>query len=107
MPGPQNAITGDDYATDIPVSQVDENELNEEKKAAKYARSHEYKKLKAHWESRIKFYQQYLPDGRPLTEVSPEQRNEMWVVANLVIGELKNAMNYYETSKEIVENDVR
>lgn len=99
--GAQNGIVGDDFGVTIPETQVAEDALIEEKKAAKYSRSHEYKKLKAHWEERIKYYQTFLPDGRPVVGLDKVDPN-MWVVANTIIAELQNVMNYYEDASEIV-----
>lgn len=104
MPGPKNGIVGDDFGMSLPETTVDETQLVEEEKAARYSKSHEYKKLKAHWEARIQFYQRYLPDGRQLSEVPEEERGYMWLAANAIIAELSNAMNYYDTAEEMLKN---
>lgn len=103
MAGPQNAIIGDDFGTDIPVTNVDDQQLNDEKKAAKYSRSAEYKKLQEHMQARIDFYQKYLPDGSPVgtKPISIED----WKVANAVIAELSAVLNYYKTANDVVKSN--
>lgn len=103
--GPQNGILGDDLGMELPETQVDTTAMAEEQKAARYSKSHEYKKLKSHWDERISYYQKFLPDGRPLTEATKEEREQMWIVANIVIAELQTVMNYYENAREVVESD--
>lgn len=99
----QNAIIGDEYGIDIPVSDVDNSAIVEEKKAARFSKTKEYQRLKDHFEARIKYYQAFLPDGRTLTEVDKKEREEMWVVANAIIAEFNQVINFYETSAQIVK----
>ena len=101
--GPNNAIIGDAQMTELPQMVVDENELNEEKKMARYSKSSEYKRIKEHFEGRIKFYQNYLPDGREITDKNLTQIGESWVVANTVIRELQNVLDSYELAAEAVD----
>lgn len=104
MPGPQNAIIGDDsFGTELPETQIDDKALTEEKKAARYSKSAEYKKLKQHFESRIEFYQTYLPGGKPVAAASKMEREEAWAIANLLIAEFNTVINFYETAKEVVK----
>lgn len=79
-------------------------ELKEEKQMAKFAKTQEFKRLKEHFQGRIDYYQQYLPDGRLLTEVSKEERQDMWVVANVIIAEYKLVIATYEQAAEIVKD---
>jgi hypothetical protein len=101
MAGPQNAIIGDDYSTDIPVTQVDEKELNLEKKAARFSKSAEFKRIEDHMNARIEFYQRYMPSGQPITTAQPT--GEDWRVANTVIKELQGVIDYYKTAAEMVK----
>jgi shikimate kinase len=100
----QHGLIGDNYGIDLPSVEVDKDELDEEKRMARFSKSKEYKKLKQIMESRIEFYQKALPDGRPLTEVDTAERAHMWVVANAVIGEFKMVLAAYEDANEVVKN---
>lgn len=103
MAGPANAVMGDDYGTDIPVSNVDEVQLLEEQKAARYSKSHEYKKLQAHWDAKIAEYQTYLPNGDPVatSNLDLEELGRKWLLANRMIAEINMVKNYYETAQEV------
>lgn len=94
-------IIGDDYGTSLPEMAVDKVEMMEEKKAARFSKTAEFKKLKEHLESRIEFYQQYLPDGRP---VNSQAKPEDWIIANTVIGEFKAIINAYELARETLKD---
>ncbi len=108
MAGAVNGIIGEDYGMAIPETNLDDTQLIEEEKAAKYSRSHEYKKLKAHFQARIEHYQKLLPTGKPLSElVSLEELGSQWLIANSIIEELTAVMNYYETADEIVKKNGR
>lgn len=87
-----------------PVMEMPAEELKEEKQMAKFAKTQEFKKLKEHFEARIEYYQSFLPDGRPLTSANKEERNDMWLVANAIIGELKLVIQAYEQAAEAVKN---
>lgn len=102
MSGPVNALIGDDFGMEIPRTVVDEDELLDEKKMARFSKTKEFKKLKEHIESRIEFYQQYLPDGRPIAGVNVDSNN--WVIANAIIGEFKAILAAYELANEAVRN---
>jgi hypothetical protein len=100
----QNAIIGDNQLTQLPVTQPDEKELLEEKRTARYTNTPEYKKQKEYWEERIKFYQSFLPDGKPVATATSQERTDQWAVANLVIQEIQTLINYYENIKQGVES---
>lgn len=104
MPGPQNGIVGDDFGIDLPETQIDTTSLDEEKKAARYSKSEEFKKLRAHMEDRISFYQSQLPDGRPLTDAGKNPSLNDWVVANTLIAEFRAVIGYYDQARETVDN---
>ena len=99
-----NGLIGDTYGIDLPSVSVDRDELDEEKRMARFSKSKEFKRLKQIMESRIEFYQKALPDGRPLTDVDAIERAKMWVVANAVIGEFKMVLAAYEDASEVVKN---
>jgi hypothetical protein len=100
----QNAIIGDSTGTDLPKMEVDEKQLMEEKRMAQYAKSPEFQKIKLHFEERIKFYQNYLPDGRPIVGASQTDREGAWVIANAIIAELNAILGTYAQVTEAVEN---
>lgn len=100
---PQNGIVGDsDYGTKLPEVSIDREVLLEEARMAKFSKTKEFKKLKDYAESRIAFYQQQLPDGRPVAS-SNDVTVEDWRVANSVIGEFKALLNEYEMAAEGLE----
>lgn len=102
MSGPVNAIMGDDFVTDLPVIDVPQSELAEERRKAKFSRTAEFKKLKEHLEERIRFYQGFLPGNTPVVAVAEEERGKYWAVADLVVAELKGVISAYENAAEVV-----
>lgn len=85
-------------------TQVDEDQLKVERAMAKFAQHPEFKRIKQHFEERKIFYRTYLPDGRALTDVSNEERGQMWLVANAIIGELDSILTSYELASEAVKS---
>jgi hypothetical protein len=86
---------------------VEEEALVEEKKMARFSKTAEFKRLKGYAESRIKFYQTFLPDGRIVgtgaagTKIpTPEE----WTVANLVIAEFTSLLNEYEGAAQALKD---
>lgn len=100
---PQNAIIGDAQGIDLPQAQLDENELIEEKKMAKYSKTAEFKRVQDHFKEKIEFYQRYMPDGRPVALVPKKELEGMWIAANVVIAEFNAVINMYEQATEAVE----
>lgn len=100
---PDNVLMGDvSTGIDLPETQLDENELFEEKKMAQYSKTAEFKRIQDYCQERIAFYQTKLPNGAEVgLDVAPSA--EDWRVANRVIGELKLLMNIYETATQAVE----
>lgn len=100
---PNNILMGDaDLGTGLPEMQLDQKELVEEKKMARYSKTAEFKRIQLHCQERIAFYQTHLPNGAEIgLDVVPS--TEDWRVANRVIGEFKLLMNMYETAAEVVE----
>lgn len=105
--GPQNVITGDEFAADIPQTEMPEENLSEERKAAKFSRTAEFARLKKHLEDRRAFYQSYLPSGQPIAAadaVPLQQRGEHWSVANAIIAEINSIIGFYEQANEAVKS---
>jgi hypothetical protein len=96
-----NAIIGDDYGTSLPETIVNEDVLMEERKLAKFSKTAEFKRLKDHLESRIAFYQEYLPSGKPI--LGESVTGEDWRIANAVITEFRAVLGAYEQAKEAVD----
>lgn len=115
-----NGIIGDqdsmlESPTQLPQPQIDDSQLKELQRTAKFARSNEYKELKAHYQARIDFYQKYLPDGRPVAtagaqagngieNMSLEELGKMWLAANVIISEFNSIMNIYEQAAQYVKD---
>lgn len=99
---PQHGLVDESTATQLPVTQVPEEDLNEEKKLARFSKTEEFKRLKAYIESRIAYYQRYLPDGRDITTVKPDELGPSWVVANAMVGEFRALLDAYEQANEAV-----
>lgn len=113
---PNDAIKGDSFVTDLPVTQVDTQSLNEEKKLAKYSRTKEFQRLREFMEDRVKFYQNYLPSGEFVEGNPADPRNPLsvptsgaddllqWKVACIVVREFQNILNEYENAREALED---
>lgn len=104
MAGPQNGIIGDVMGTDLPQAVLPQDGLQEERAMARFSKTKEFKRLKAHLEDRIEFFKSTLPTGvAPETVVKTNaQLGEDWKVANLVIAELNGIIQAYEIAKEVV-----
>lgn len=102
--GAQNAITDDTFGMEMPVTQVEELSLVNERNMAKFSKTKEFKVLKDYLENRIEFFQKYLPDGRPLTTENVMPNGTDWTVANLVIGEFKSVLQAYDDAAEAIKN---
>ena len=100
---PNNGLIGDESPTELPQAVVNEDAVNELRKKAKYSRSKEFQELKANMEARIAFYQQYLPGAIPVSQVPEEERGKYWAVANIVIAELQQVIDMYESSEELLQ----
>lgn len=100
--GPQNAVVGD--VMEIPVTEVPEPQLNEEKLLAKFSKTKEYLRLKEYMEARIQFFQKFLPNGDPISaeHVVNQDTINNWIIANTVIGEFRAVLNSYENANEVV-----
>ena len=100
---PNNGLVGDASSVDLPQSTPDVNDLVEEKKMAKYSKTAEFKRIQEHFAERTKFYQQYMPDGRPVAAVPKKDLDGMWIAANVIIAEFSQVINMYENAREVVD----
>lgn len=101
--GPQNGIVGNDYGIDLPETKIDDEQLIETKKMAKFTRTAEYARQKMWVDAKIAFYQKYLPNGTPVSAATASERAEHWVAANEIIAILQEFLSSYETSAQEVE----
>lgn len=102
--GPQNVIVGNDNPTELPQTQTDDTQLKAMAKTAKFAKSAEFKELKTHFEARMDFYKQYLPDGRAVgAQPASVELANMWIVANCIVGEFNSIISAYEQAIEFVK----
>ena len=85
---PQNAMIGD-QSYDLPVTQIDEEQLTIEKNMSKFSKSIEYQKLKEHLEQRIQYYKTFLPNGESVLTKTMSELGQQWVIANAITAEFK------------------
>lgn len=105
MSGPQNAVMGDDsFGTELPQTVVPEEALNTETNMAKFSQSKEYQVLKAHIDSRIEYYQSFLPGNIAPEGVTDNERGKYWAIANILIGEFRAITSSYEQAASIVKD---
>lgn len=99
-PGAQNGIVGNNFGVEPPQAEIPKDDLTEEKKVARFSKTAEFQKLKSWAESRIEYYQKFLPDGR---EVDTAPTGENWVVANTIIKEFRAMIDAYENVAKVVD----
>ena len=102
MAGPAFGIVGESFGVELPQTQAPEDSLIEERKAARFTKTAEWKRLKQHFESRIEFYQQYLPSGDPIITKPTAELAAEWKASNVIINELKAVIGAYERAAEVV-----
>jgi hypothetical protein len=101
-------IIGDAYPTELPVTEVPEQDLTEEKKMAKFSKTAEFKRLKTHMEERIAYYQTFLPSGKSVLEAEDVTKlGQNWLVAQAIVTELQAIIDAYELANETVKNAQR
>lgn len=101
-------IIGDAYPTELPVTEVPEQDLTEEKKMAKFSKTAEFKRLKTHMEERIAYYQTFLPSGKSVLEAEDVVKlGQNWLVAQAIVTELQAIIDAYELANETVKNAQR
>lgn len=112
-PKTTSGVVGDrDEPTVLPVTDVPVQELEEEKKLAKYSRTAEFRRLKEFMEARVKFYQRFLPSGE-MVELDPKGNLQVapprqdltahWMAACIVIKEFENILAEYERAAEATD----
>lgn len=102
----EHGIIGDSYGTELPETQVPEQDLMNEKKMAKFSRTAEFAKLKEHLLSRIEHYKAFLPDGTHVafsTEGELAALGQRWVIANAIIAEFQAVILAYENARQTIE----
>lgn len=99
----QNGIIGDITGADLPEMVIDEKELTDEKKMARYSKTAEFKRIQEWCQLKIAQHQSYLPGNIPITAISDEERGKYWAVADMVITDLTELMNMYEIAAEVVD----
>lgn len=102
MARPQNSIMG---TSDSSIFSIQEPnvDVSDEKATAKFARSKEWKQQKEYLQSRIEYWQHFLPGGESVNGMSPEERQQRWIDADNVIREI----NQWVLSVEGIEDGVR
>jgi hypothetical protein len=98
-------IVGDANVTDLPETSVDNEQLVEEKKMAKYSKTAEFKQIKDYMEARIEFWKLRQPNGTPMVakQVTQDMVND-WVVANHIIAEFQAFLSEFENASKAVED---
>lgn len=105
MPGPQNAIMGDDsFGTNMPQTQIPEDAMDEIVKTAKFSKTAEFKELKKHLEGRIGFYRSNLPGGQPVGQVDPAVVGPMWIACDTIIREFQGIIDVYESAAQTLKD---
>lgn len=101
----QHGIVGDDnFGTDLPQTTVNEDVLEPSvQRAADFARSGEYKRLKEAMESRIEYWQAYTPGAdNPVMyrDLNNDERGWRSLVADVLISEFRSIFAAYEQAIE-------
>ncbi len=101
-----NGVMGEDQLFDLPEPGLAEQDLSEEKAAARFSKTREFKKIRAHLERRIDYYQSFLPDGTPVigSDASYAELGARWMSANIIIGEFRSVINEYEQAAQVVKD---
>lgn len=106
--GPQNVIIGDNFGTEFPQPQIEDDQLNDLKNAARFSKTKEFKKLKELIEARINYWQQFVPGAGvgdiQVDQLSNEERGWRWLAADQTIKELQRIINAYEGAEEYVKD---
>lgn len=98
-------IIGDAYPTELPVTNVPEQDLTEERKMAKFSKTAEFKRLKTHIEQRMDFYRAFLPNGQSVLEAdNVTELGQKWLAANAIITELQAIIDAYEMANEAIKD---
>lgn len=104
---PQNGLMGDlDSSIDLPQINLPEDQLIEERRAAKFSRTAEFARLKEDLLNKVRYYQTFLPDGRIVgqTGVDLADLGANWVIASTIIAEFQGIIARYEMANEVVKD---
>lgn len=98
MTGPSNTPLGDQGLDELPRTQVPEDTLRRERAMAQFSKTAEFSALKEAMESRIYFYQNYMPGTQDVkvAQLPNEERGYMWLAASVVIEEFRSILLAYE-----------
>ena len=109
MPGPQNVPVGDQSIGQLPQTQVPQQDLTREVNMAKFSQTEEFQALKAAMESRIEFYQNYMPGSQDIkiVQLPNEERGYMWLASSVIIEEFRSILGAYEQAAEVVKESKR
>lgn len=101
--GSQNAPIGDQSIDQLPQTQVLPEDLEREKKMASFSKSDEFKALKMAINSRIEYYQRYMPGTDvQIASLPNEERGYMWLASSVIIDEFRSIIQAYEQAAEAV-----
>lgn len=105
MPGPTNAVMGDDnFGTDLPRTEITEAATDQSvQQAAEFAQGSEYKRLKAAMQSRMDYWKNYAPgadDPVMYRNLSNDERGWRSLVADILINEFSSIFSAYEQAIE-------
>jgi hypothetical protein len=89
----------------LPVSKIDEESKSREKQMSAFTDKPEWAVLKEFLESRINYFQTYLPNGTPVADVPMEEVASRWVAANIIIQEFHSLISTYEGVAESVRTE--
>lgn len=99
---PNYGIIGDNTGVDLPQMPADDSAEKELRQKAKYSRSKEYKELRQKAQTRIEFYQKFLPDGRLIGTTPPADLQRKWELANLLIAEIEQLFGETDQAEAIL-----
>lgn len=87
MSRPQNSVMSD---FTMPSFELEEPQIDttDQKLMAKFAGSKGWEQQKEFLQTRIEYWQHFLPDGRAISKLSPGERETAWQIADNVIREI-------------------
>lgn len=106
--GPRHAVMGDDFGTELPHTEVPDEDITQEKNMARFSKTAEFKQLKTKMEQRIAFHMKYSPGSTggatAFRDMPNEERGWRSLAADLVIEELVAIITAYEGANEVVKD---
>ena len=105
MAGPVNVPFGDQNIGQLPQTQVPQQDLTRERNMAKFSKSNEFAALKAAIESRIDYYQKYMPGSGniEIAQLPADERGSLWLAADTIINEFRGILGAYEQAADAVK----